>query len=76
MTDNEIKRRDCDVLIVGAGPVGQVLALPLPTSILTAWRRGTAFSVLQYKQFGVLGAVAAQQHCRDRQQPPGHLAQQ
>jgi hypothetical protein len=32
--------------------------------------------VSQYKQFGVLGAVAAQQHRRDRQQPPGHLVQQ
>jgi hypothetical protein len=31
--------------------------------------------VSRYKQLGVLG-VAAQQHRRDRQQPPGHLVQQ
>jgi 2-polyprenyl-6-methoxyphenol hydroxylase-like FAD-dependent oxidoreductase len=29
MTDNEIEQHDCDVVIAGAGPVGQVLALLL-----------------------------------------------
>jgi 2-polyprenyl-6-methoxyphenol hydroxylase-like FAD-dependent oxidoreductase len=42
MTDNTIERHDCDVMIAGAGPVGQVLALLLAqqglnVSIVERW---------------------------------------
>jgi 2-polyprenyl-6-methoxyphenol hydroxylase-like FAD-dependent oxidoreductase len=44
MTDNEIERHDCDVLIAGAGPVGQVLALLLAqhglrVSVVERWEQ-------------------------------------
>jgi len=44
MTDNKIERHDCDVLIAGAGPVGQVLALLLAqqgllVSVVERWEQ-------------------------------------
>jgi 2-polyprenyl-6-methoxyphenol hydroxylase-like FAD-dependent oxidoreductase len=44
MTDNKIERHDCDILIAGAGPVGQVLALLLAqqgllVSVVERWEQ-------------------------------------
>jgi hypothetical protein len=43
MSDNEIQRNDCDVLIAGAGPVGQVLALQVAQIVEASVALGRLF---------------------------------